>query len=154
VAVLVGVPLGLYQYYRAVKKEQHDREYGAYNALDDKYLEFQKMCLEYPHLDVFDIRDPMRVELTEIQRKQELITFTMLFSIFERAYLMYSGQSAAIRQRQWSGWHDYIGDYCGRENFKRAWAVSGNTFDSDFQAYMGQRVRETQSALPSRTEAS
>ena len=88
VSILVGVPVGLYQYYRTVKREQQDREYGTYNALDEKYLEFQQLCLEHPELNVFDVPDSSPAHLSNTQQKQELIVFTMLFSIFERAYLM------------------------------------------------------------------
>ncbi|MEX5281947.1 hypothetical protein [Nitrospira tepida] len=97
--VLVGVPIGLIQYFRAVKKEQIDREYGTYNALDEKFLEFQNMCLAHPDLDIFDVPDKTPGTLTAEQQKKELIAFTILFSIFERAYLMYHDQSTAIQQR-------------------------------------------------------
>ena len=145
-AIVVGVPVGLFQYYRTVKKEQQDREYGTYNALDEKYLEFEKLCLEHPY------PDQMPIQLTEPQKKQELIAFTMLFSIFERACLMYRDQSTTIKQRQWSGWHEYIGRFCRRENFRRAWATSGNTVDTIFQGYMAQRLSELQSAPASRAK--
>jgi hypothetical protein len=136
VVILIGVPGGLFQYYRTVKKEQQDREYGTYNALDEKYLDFQQLCLEHPYLDAFDIPNRTLKRLSEQEKKQELIAFTMLFSIFERAYLMYHDQSTAIKNRQWSGWEDYIEGYCKRENFRRAWDISGTTFDNDFQDYM------------------
>ena len=146
VAIIVGVPVGLYQYYRTVKREQQDREYGTYNALDEKYLEFQQLCLEHPELNVFDVPDSSPAHLSNTQQKQELIVFTMLFSIFERAYPMYSDQSTIIKERQWSGWHEYIGEYCRRSNFRKAWAVSGQTFDSTFQDYMAHRLNELRNA--------
>ena len=153
VAILVGVPVGLYQYYRTVTREQQDRGYVTYNAFNEKYLEFQKVCLEHPDLDVFDVQDQRPADLSETQQKQELIAFIMLFSIFERAYLMYSDQSTTIKERQWSGWHEYIGEYCRRSNFKKAWNVSGQRFDSAFQGHMAQRFAELQNA-PSLSTAS
>jgi hypothetical protein len=144
ISILFGIPVGLFQYYRTVKKEQQDREYGTYNALDEKYLEFQELCLKQPHLDVFDIPDSAPSPLTEEQKKQELIAFTILFSIFERAYLMYRDQSKTIREEQWSGWRDYIAGYCKRKNFKKAWDISGRTFDASFQKYMDERLKEAQ----------
>lgn len=134
--VLLGVPVGLFQYFRAVKKEQLDREYGTYNALDEKFLEFQNMCLAHPDLDIFDVPDKKPGTLTAEQQKKELIAFTILFSIFERAYLMYHDQSTAIKQKQWTGWDEYIRDFCRRENFKRAWRESGATYDKDFEEYI------------------
>jgi len=140
-AILLGIPVGIYQYLRAKRKEQIDREYGTYNALDEKYLEFQKLCFEHPQLDVFDISDSAPSVLNEQQTKQELIAFTVLFSIFERAYLMYHDQSTTVKERQWLGWEEYIESYCVRENFRNAWHTSGKTFDSEFQAYMKSKMQ-------------
>lgn len=141
VIIFFGVPVGLYQYFRAVKKEQLDREYGTYNALDEKFIEFQNLCLAHPQLDIFDVPDTTPAELTPEQEKEELIAFTMLFSIFERAYLMYHDQSTAIKQKQWSGWDEYIQSFCKRENFRRAWQVSGATYDKDFERYIKEFIK-------------
>lgn len=142
IVVLIGVPTGLLQFYLKTRKERHDREYGTYNALDEKYLEFQRLCLDKPRLDIFDIPDPKAVELTLEEKKQELVAFTLLFSIFERAFLMYKDQSKKARERQWTGWRDYLVSYCRRENFRRAWQISGNTFDQEFQDHMTKTLHE------------
>ncbi len=134
--VILGLPIAFTQYFRTKKKEQRDREYGTYNALDEKYLEFQKLCLDHPYLNIFDIPDKYPKKLDEKQAKEELILLTMLFSIFERAYLLYSDQYSEIKKKQWLGWEDYIRSFCHRENFLTAWEISGNTFDTDFEAYM------------------
>jgi hypothetical protein len=136
VAVIVGFPIALYQYRRKTMKEQSDREYGTYNALDEKYLEFLVVCRDNPRLDIFDIPDAVPVELDATERKQELIAFTMLISIFERAFLMYHDQHDSVRGKQWSGWHAYVRDYCQRANFRRAWTHAGDQFDTDFQKFM------------------
>ena len=91
--VIIGFPLGLIRYFNTKKREQKDREYGTYNALDDKYVEYQLLCLKYPYLDIFDVKDTNSIKLDEKQKKEELIVFTILLSIFERAYLMYSDKS-------------------------------------------------------------
>lgn len=139
--VIVGLPLALLQYRRKTLKEQSDREYGTYNALDEKYLEFLQLCYANPRLDVFDIPDEQSLILEPTEVKQELIAFTMLISMFERAFLMYHDQQDSIRERQWSGWHAYIRDYCRRKNFRRAWPFAGGQFDTDFQAFMESEIR-------------
>ena len=40
--IILGFPLAFIQYMRTKHKEKQDREYGTYNSLDEKYLEFQK----------------------------------------------------------------------------------------------------------------
>jgi len=78
--VVLGVPFGLWKYLRAVRREQMDREYGTYDALDDKYVAFQQMCLEKPCLNVFDVEDKITTSLTAPQKKEELILFTILIT--------------------------------------------------------------------------
>jgi hypothetical protein len=129
--VIVGIPVGLVQAWWRYRKEQKAREYGTYNALDERYIDFQRLCLTNP-----------------IQRKEELIAFTLLFSIFERAFLMYSEQPWWVRRRQWTGWHDYLVDYCTRSNFRRAWTTSGETFDTRFQAYMAKLLEQVPEKSP------
>jgi hypothetical protein len=141
--VLVGVPTGLVQFYLKSRNEQRDRAYGTYNALDEKYVQFQRLCLDSPRLDVFDVPDAKPVELTPEEKKQELIAFTLLFSIFERAFLMYKDQSRKVREKQWTGWQDYLVSYCRRENFRQAWQISGHTFDSEFQDHMAATLRDS-----------
>ena len=134
--VVFGGPVAIFQYRRAKHKEQQDREYGTYNALDEKYLQFQTMCFEHPELDIFDVPDRSPKPLSEEQAKQELIAFTQLISIFERAFLMYHDQSTKIKRAQWTGWDEYIRHYCQRQNFIYAWEMNGTTFDLDFENYM------------------
>ena len=140
VVILLGIPAGLFQYYKKSRKEILDREYGTYNALDEKYLEYQVICLSHPYLDIFDVPDKNPVKLSSEQVKEELIAYTILFAIFERAFLMYHDQSTAIKERQWTGWEHYVDSYCARKNFRSAWALSGITFDSHFQDYMKTRL--------------
>ena len=136
VVVILGVPTALWSYAQTRHKDRETKEYETYNALDEKFLDFQRFCLEHPYLDVFDVKDKAPVALTDLQKKEELIAFTILFAIFERAFVMYRTQQTDFRQRQWSGWQEYIDSFCRRDNFVRAWERSGNTFDQAFQDYM------------------
>lgn len=128
-----------------MKKEQQDREYGTYDALDEKYLQFLNLCFTHPELDIFEKPDAAPRPLSEEQKKQELIALTMLTSICERAYLMYSDQSTALKRRQWSGWDEFIRGYCQRENFRRALAQTGEGFDLGFQQYIRRVLAEAES---------
>jgi hypothetical protein len=140
ITVLFGIPTGLFGYFRASMKERLDRENGTYDALDEKFLEFERVCMAHPYLDVFDLPDKSPAVLTAEQQKEELIALTMLFSIFERAYLMYKDQSSVMRQKQWAGWDKYIRSYCMRDNVQKAWRANGGTFDGDFEQYISKYI--------------
>ena len=146
--VLIGFPIAIYQYIRAKRREQFDREYQTYNSLDDKYMAYQKMCLENPELDIFDYSDVTPTQLTDVQEKKQLIAFTMLISLFERAYILYNDHSPDFRKRQWTGWEEYIEGFCKRKNFVNAWERSGEMFDTKFQAYMDKKIEELKLSLP------
>ena len=138
--LIIGVPIAIWKYIKSKEKERKDREYGTYNSLDEKFIEYQRICLSKPYLDVFDVPDKSPGELTEEQRKEELIIFSILFSIFERAFLLYSDGTSRIKKNQWTGWHQYIEAYCYRANFLKAWSKSGSTFDLEFQAFMEKLI--------------
>jgi len=73
----------------------------------------------------------------------------LLVSIFERAFLMYYDHEDSVRQRQWSGWHAYIRDYCKRANFRDAWLDIGEQFDTDFHVFMAAELRSASAFMES-----
>lgn len=143
-AAIVGIPLAIWLFYNEKRKERLDRELGTYDALDNKYIEFLNLCLENPELDVFDIETKLRKELTPEQKKKELMIFNILISILERAFLMYrEHRSTKIGKTQWVGWDQYIHDWVSRSNFRKAWHILGEQFDTEFIEYMNAVVSGT-----------
>ena len=142
IIVIISFPTSMYMYYSAKIKEKIDRDYGTYDALDEKYIDFQKLCLQYSYLDVFDIPDEIPSELSILQEKEQKIALTMLIAIFERAYLMYIRASSDVRNKQWTGWETYIYEYCKRKNFINLWKESGSAFDADFQNYIRETIEK------------
>jgi hypothetical protein len=143
-AVILGIPIALIQYVSSSRKERQDKEYETYNALDEKFIDYLKLCLDHPNLDIFDISDKKLNEFKKNQSKEEIIIFTILFSVFERAYTMYFDQGKKIRKEQWNGWESYINDFSQRDNFKEAWKISGETFHEKFQDHMNAVISKKQ----------
>ncbi len=144
-AIIIGVPLALAEYRQAQFSAKSEREqalreyqYQNYHFLDEKYLEFLKLCFDNPDLDIFDIPDnKIRTEnISSENKKKELIAFSILFSVMERAFLMFYESSDEMKQRQWSGWDAYIHAFARRRNFRDAWASSDISFDEKFQKYV------------------
>ncbi|MBI5677290.1 MAG: hypothetical protein HZC52_02075 [Planctomycetes bacterium] len=117
---LVGVPVAIVLFFITKRRERLEREYGTYNSLDEKYIDYLRICVQNPNLDVFDLPMPNYKPTPEL-RWQELQVFSMLIAILERAYLMYRDKSHAIRQAQWVGWEAYMKDWASRQNFRDAW---------------------------------
>jgi hypothetical protein len=136
-----GIPIALWKYITSKQKEQVENDDKAYDALDEKYLDFLDLCLENPELNVFDIPDSQKTELSPIQQKKELILFTRLFSIFERAYRMLHNTGKNEKMiSQWEDWKGYMKMFSQRENCQQAWKRSKDTFNEEFQEYFGGLV--------------
>ena len=85
IITILGLPFALYIYVDEQKAQRSEREYGTYDALDDKYIELQQLCLQYPRLDIFDSPFVNPNTLTEEDEKQEEAILLIRISIFERA---------------------------------------------------------------------
>lgn len=142
IVTIIGVPVAIYIYIQEKIKERNEREYGTYNALDDKYIDFLKLCLDNKEIDFYDINDKNKKRETEILQNKEIVMFEILFSIFERAYLMYQNHGNKIIKRQWNGWAEYIDDWMKREKTKCAWKYLGKQWDSSFINYINNRKFE------------
>jgi hypothetical protein len=144
VVVAAGVPLAIYEFMRSQRQEREEREHRAFDRANAQFIEYQRFCIEHPYLDVHDYPHAAKTELTEEQKRQELIALTMLFSIFESAFIAYKGNETPITRRQWAGWDRSIRWYFRRSNVLDAWRLGndeGNpTFDPRFEDYLNQCV--------------
>ena len=58
-------------------------------------------------------------DLSDEQKERELIIFTMLMSLFERAYLlMYDEDMSPKQARRWNSWEDFIIEWCRKPHFR------------------------------------
>lgn len=140
IAMSIAGPLAAIAYVSAKKTERLDKEHQTYDELDNRFFEYQKLALEYYDLDILDVPNNDPSLAFDKKRKQEMVAYAILFSLFERAYLMFSKQADQIRQHQWSGWKHFLNDFLCRENVRTAWELSKNTYDTDFQAFMDRKI--------------
>jgi hypothetical protein len=141
VATVLGVPTALVVFVNEKRRERRDREYGTYDALDDKYREYLLLCLENPELDLYDVPLDESPELDPPTRIRQAAMFDVLVSLLERAFLMYRDQSSSVKRRQWQGWVEYMEAYADNPTFVRLWDLRGIGFDVDFVAYMNDVIR-------------
>lgn len=143
IITILGVPFAIYMYIDEQKSQRSEREYGTYDALDDKYIELQQLCLQYPKLDIFDTEFVNPNKLTEEEQKQEEAIMLIRISIFERAFLMYQRESAKAKQDQWEGWEIDIIEWLDRKNFKDIWEVHKQYYDKSFAGYFDTKILKT-----------
>jgi hypothetical protein len=124
-ATVIGLPVLFSSYIFALNAESERREYGTYDLLESKYVEFQQLALRYAKLDVaeFPLKAPPALDDQEIV--QQRILYMILFSLFEPAFLMYRSRFHLLRGRtrndQWKGWESYMRKYAQRESCRLAW---------------------------------
>ncbi len=134
-AQILGIPVAILVYRRESRRQQEDRLYGTYDALDDKYIELQQQCLEYPTLDVGDSELEAPKPLSELEEKQAEALLLIRISIYERAYLMYRRHNSNVKNTQWPGWEKGTIEWAGRKNFRKVWDKYHSYFDTDFSKH-------------------
>src|SRR3954466_14410937 len=120
----IAGPLGGIAPLPSKKTERLEKEHQTYDELDNRCFEYQKLALEYYDLDILDVPNNDPSLSFDKKRKQEMVAYSILFSLFERAYLMFSRQADMFRQKQWSGWKHFLNDFIRRESIRTAWQLS------------------------------
>lgn len=138
----VAGPLALIEYFRVKKKDRLANEYKIYDELNNRFFEYQKIALEYYDLDILDVPNNDPSLSFDKKRKQEMVAYSILFSLFERAYLMFYHQTETFQLRQWSGWKHFLNDFIRREKVRIAWQLSKGTYDTGFQKFMDEKIAE------------
>jgi hypothetical protein len=146
-ATLVSVAIAVALFVQSQAKEREAREHDAartraaqvtdaFNALDDKYIDYVKLCLAHPELDVFDTPLARTRPASADEQRRESMMFAILLSVLERSYLMYQNQDDGFKRSQWAGWETYVKSWLGRENFVGEWQRTKTEFDPAFVTYL------------------
>jgi hypothetical protein len=135
VVTVVGLPLAVGVIIFEQRKERLNEEEAVYESVSDNYQEFLRVVLEHPDLHLFSMNKTP--SLTEEQNERMMIIFSMLISLFERAYmLLYVEHGHSAKQRRWSSWEDYMSEWCAREDFRDALDGLLVGEDPDFSIYI------------------
>src|SRR6202167_2919166 len=144
IAMSIAGPLAVIAYIKVKKTERLEKEYQTYDELDNRFFEYQKIALEYYDLDILDVPNNDPSLAFDKKRKQEMVAHSMLFSLLERAFLMFYQQEDQFRLRQWSGWKHFLNDFIRREAVRSAWRLCRETYDTDFQKFMDAKIAEVE----------
>lgn len=119
VVTIVGLPFAIGVFLFEQRRERANEEEEIYLKLSEDYSKFMELVLQNADLQ---LRSGVpRPNITEEQQERRLVLFQLLVSLFERAYvLVYEEHMNRQQRRLWSSWEDYMRDWCGREDFRRA----------------------------------
>jgi hypothetical protein len=137
---VIGLPLAILVFVYEQRKERNNEDEEVYQLLSDNYQDFLKVALANPDLRLFS---PEHSELDAMQRERMYIVFSMLISLFERAYLLiYEENMSAKHLRRWRSWEDYMREWCQREDFRTALEAQLRGEDPDFANYLRELAEE------------
>jgi hypothetical protein len=143
VVTVVGLPLAIFVFFFEQRKERENEEEEVYQLLSDNYQDFLRVALDNPDLRLF--ADEETPELTDEQRERMFIIFSMLVSLFERAYLLLFEDDMKPKQaRRWRSWEDYMSEWCQRGDFRTMLPVLLRGEDPEFAAYLQRLARNGQ----------
>lgn len=137
IVTVVGLPMAIGVFVYEQRKERDNEDEEVYQLLSDNYQEFLKIALANPDLRLFATEETPA--LSAEQRERMFIIFSMLISLFERAYLlMYEEDMREKQLRRWRSWEDYMGEWCARADFRAALPTLLRGEDPEFAAYIQQ----------------
>ena len=140
VVTVIGLPLAIAVFIYEQRKERDNEEDAVYQLLSDNYQDFLKTALEHSELRLFS--DEQTPSLSAEQRERMVIIFSMLVSLFERAYLLlYEDDMNARQARLWQSWEDYMREWCQRADFRDALPQLLRGENPEFAAYLGALAR-------------
>lgn len=135
IVTVIGLPMAIFVFLYEQRKERENEEEEVYQLLSDNYQDFLKVALENPDLRLFSTSE--NPNLNEEQQERLLIIFSMLTSLFERAYLLLYEEDMTPKQaRRWNSWEDYIAEWCNKPHFRALLPKLLTGEDPSFAAYI------------------
>jgi hypothetical protein len=135
IITVIGFPFAIVVFFIQQRKQRENEEEAVYELLSENYQDFLKVALENADLKLFT--ENPTPDLSDEQRQRMVIIFSMLVSLFERAYLLlYEKRMSTKQKRLWLSWEDYMREWCMRSDFKEVLPQLLFGEDDDFQKYI------------------
>ena len=146
IVTVFGLPMAISVFIYEQRKERDNEEENVYQLLSDNYQDFLKIALDNADLHLF--ANDETPALTDEQRERMLIIFSMLISLFERAYLLlYEENMSEKQRRRWSSWEDYMVEWIDRADFRALLPTLLRGEDPDFCEHIKQLANGVTKAM-------
>ena len=118
IVTILGFPMAIGVFIFEQRKQRQNEENGLHRMLSEEYDGFLKLALE--HSDLLLVRSGApQLKLDEEQRERRHILFSILISLFEKAYIIvHSDSMSKDTTRLWSSWEDDMREWCQRADFR------------------------------------
>lgn len=131
---VVALPFAIIVFVWEQRRERANEEEEIYLKLSDDYSRFMELVLKNSDLK---LRSNATADLTEEQIDRRLALYSILVSLFERAYLLVYEEKMDRKQlRMWRSWEDFMREWCERADFRSALPGLLHGEDPDFVSEM------------------
>lgn len=145
IVTVIGLPVAIAIFTLEQRKQRANEEDEIQQLLSDSYAEFLKVVIENSDLRLISSREAP--DYTPEQRERVLALYSILISIFERAYIMtYVPQVEGRRARHWRSWEDIMWEWCLRADFRSSLSELLVGEDPDFAVYIRKLAEELKHA--------
>ena len=141
IVTVVGLPFGIGVFILEQRRERANEEEEIYLQLSDDYTRFMELVLQNADLRLrsTDVAPPLSPD----QEERRIVLFSILVSLFERAYVLVHEENMNRKQlRMWLSWEDFMREWCAREDFRNALPQLLHGEDPDFAAAITQIAAE------------
>jgi hypothetical protein len=142
IVTIFGLPLAIIVFLFEQRRERQNEEEEIYQRLSDEYASFLRLVLDNADLQLLR-REAGELPLTPEQQERKYALFTILTSLFERAYLLvYEEHMGRQAQRLWLSWEDYLREWCRRRDYRDLLPDLLEGEDPDFAAHIRRIAAE------------
>ena len=118
IVTILGFPAAIFVFTYEHRRRLANEESELHRNLSEEYDNFLRLVMDNSDLLLLKWSSPPS-SLTEEQSERREIIFTMLVSLFEKAYIiLYDANMNRDATRRWLSWEDDMRDWCRREDFR------------------------------------
>ena len=145
----VGFPLAIGVFLYQQRQQRQNEENALHRMLSEEYDRFLTLTLDNSDLLLMR-RGAAAPELDAEQMERRHILFSILISLFEKAYIIvYSERMTRDTARLWQSWEDDMREWCAREDFRSALPHLLEGEDDAFSAHIRAIAASEQAAVRS-----
>ena len=118
IVTILGFPAAIFVFIYEHRRRLANEESELHRNLSEEYDNFLRLVLDNSDLLLLKWSSPPP-SLTEEQSERREIIFTMLVSLFEKAYIiLYDENMSRDARRRWLSWEDDMREWCRRKDFR------------------------------------
>ena len=136
IATALGIPIAIIAFLIDRHRIRREQELETFRNLSDKYFEYLKVVFENPELSTTETEWVKKHSKDDDQNPRQGILVQLAVNMIEAAFYFYQGHRSSFRKKQWSGWDEYLEEWCSHPTFIDMWPSLIKQYDEKFQDHV------------------